>query len=110
MNVKLLFPEDVKEYAMATKRIIELTLEFLKRRYGYVVKELEIKFLRTGNFNFYARPSRVIIEYYDRAFDREPNYCNGIGEKVLLISLFMKSVIMPLASARTRDLLKLFPQ
>lgn len=81
MNVKLSFSEDIKEYAMATKRIAELTLEFLKHRYDYVVEEIEIEFLKTGNFNFYARPGKVIIEYYDGAFDREPKYCNGIGEK-----------------------------
>ena len=78
-KISVKYPRDIKDYAQATKKIAEETLSFLKERYGYVVKQVEIVFLKTGNFNFYARPGRVFIEYYEGAFEKEPTYAEGIG-------------------------------
>ena len=82
MEVRATFPEDVREYALAAKRVAELTLELLEGRYGHTVKRVELRFLKTGRLNFYARPGLVVVEYYDGAFDVEPTYCEGIGERL----------------------------
>ena len=81
VKITLLFPDEVEEYAVAARRIAELTLKFLRDRYGYVIDKMEVIFKRTGNFNFYARPGRVVVEYYEGAFEVESRVQRGIGER-----------------------------